>query len=263
MAGGCQWTLWHRAGVTRTITPMLPSWQLRMWPGSGCAETIDMRPTSGLFPRRAKRFPQRNWKDSDSAGDCGFPVDPKLPAPEASVCWLPELDSGIVVLTPLPIASQTSSTGNQTDLKQDDHQNSGTSSLVSLGSGQWLHIIEPCDGPDCPLGAVIPLDAQGFDRLAALYRLLCVLHDRVVPPDPRLTLQQRDRQQRMLQAFDGRQSGATQQQIASAIYATGDVSRTDWQNSSDRHRVKALLRDAVKMIRSGYRRLLRSRRQNS
>lgn len=222
-----------------------------------------MRPTSGLFPQRTKRFPQRNWKDSDSAGDCGFPVDPKLPAPEAPVCWLPELDSGVVVLAPLSITGQTSLSGNQTGLERDHHQNSGISSLISLGNRQWLHVIAPCDEPECPLGAVIPLDAQGFGRLTALYRLLCALHDRVVPPDPRLTSQQRDRQQRMLQAYDGRAAGATQQQISSELFASKPMGRTDWQNSSDRHRVKALLRDATKMIRGGYRRLLRSRRRNS
>ena len=44
------------------------------------------------------------------------------------------------------------------------------------------------------------LTLEGFDRLAAVYRLLAHLHGRSVPPDARLTRQQRARARRMYRA---------------------------------------------------------------
>lgn len=39
--------------------------------------------------------------------------------------------------------------------------------------------------------AVVPLGLEGFDRLEAVHRLLASLHQRAIPPDTRLTPQQR------------------------------------------------------------------------
>jgi hypothetical protein len=105
----------------------------------------------------------------------------------------------------------------------------------------------------------VPLDITGFDRVEAVVRLLSALHGRVVPPDTRLTRQQRARARRMLQAFDGARAGATQLEIAQVIFQIGTVSRDEWQMSSARHAVMALLRDARAMIAGGYRKLLRHR----
>jgi hypothetical protein len=66
----------------------------------------------------------------------------------------------------------------------------------------------------------------------------------------------------MLQAFDGRRAGATQQEIAQVIFNIGSLDRDEWQASSARHAVKSLLRDARAMIAGGYRRLLRHRRSS-
>lgn len=166
------------------------------------------------------------------------------------------------MLTPLPASldpERKEWTAGMAD-RGDDH-GQGKSSLLALGNGQWLHIIEPCDDPGCPLAAVIPLDVQGFERLEAILRLLCALHDRVVPLDKRLTAQQRTRQQRMLRAFDAKSTGATQVQIAHAIFRADRMNRSEWQESSVRHRIKTLLRDAANMVRGGYRELMhRSRR---
>ena len=110
--------------------------------------------------------------------------------------------------------------------------------------------------------AAIPLGIDGFDRIEAVYRLLSALHGRAIPPDTRLTPQQRIRQRRMLRAFDGHRAGATQQEIAHVILNQERLDRDDWQASSARHAIKALLRDARNMIAGGYRKLLRHRRQS-
>ena len=61
-------------------------------------------------------------------------------------------------------------------------------------------------------------------------------------------------------AFDGYRAGATQQEIAQIILNTGRLDRDEWQASSARHAIKALLRDARSMVAGGYRKLLRHRR---
>ncbi|WP_244294077.1 DUF2285 domain-containing protein [Pannonibacter carbonis] len=89
-----------------------------------------------------------------------------------------------------------------------------------------------------------------------------MLHGRTIPPDMRLTRQQRARQRKMLRAFDAHRDGATQQEIAKVIFGVERLSRDDWQMSSSRHAVMSLLRDAHDLIAGGYRKLLRHRRRS-
>jgi hypothetical protein len=65
----------------------------------------------------------------------------------------------------------------------------------------------------------------------------------------------------MLRAIDGSRDGATQQDIARILFRIGHLTRDEWQASSARHAVMALLRDARAMIAGGYRKLLRHRRR--
>ncbi len=133
---------------------------------------------------------------------------------------------------------------------------------LALANGQCLQIIDRAiDGKEDAV-AVIPLGIDGFDRIEAVYRFLSALHGRAIPPDTRLTRQQRTRQRRMLRAFDGYRAGATQQEIAEVIFHIDRLDRDDWQASSIRHAIKTLLRDARAMIAGGYRKLLRHRRQS-
>ncbi|GGA48814.1 DUF2285 domain-containing protein [Pelagibacterium lentulum] len=138
----------------------------------------------------------------------------------------------------------------------------GTHVLKTLGDGQHLHLALPDDAHlHSSLVAVVPLGWQGFDRLEAIARLLAFLHGKRPQPDTRLTGQQRARAKRMLQAFDGRCDGATQQTIAEIIFRTGKLTRDEWQAASARHAVMSLLRSARTMIAGGYRKLLRHRRR--
>lgn len=130
----------------------------------------------------------------------------------------------------------------------------------ALGNGQALQILDGASGSDRVAVAIIPLSLDGFDRIEAVERLLAALHGRVIPPDTRMTRQQRARLRRMLRAIDGHRAGATQQEIAQVILHSGPFDRDEWQASSARHSVKALLRDARSMIAGGYRKLLRHRR---
>jgi hypothetical protein len=132
----------------------------------------------------------------------------------------------------------------------------------ALGNGQRLQIIDCAIEGQTVAVAAIPLGIDGFGRIEAVYRFLSALHGRAIPPDTRLTPQQRTRQRRMLRAFDGDRAGATQQEIAEVIFHIDHLGRDEWQASSVRHAIKTLLRDARAMIAGGYRKLLRHRRQS-
>ncbi|KAB2676095.1 DUF2285 domain-containing protein [Brucella tritici] len=130
---------------------------------------------------------------------------------------------------------------------------------LSLPSDERLQIVDNAAGAGIASVAAIPLGIDGFDRIEAVYRLLSALHGRAIPPDTRLTRQQRVRQRRMLRAFDGYRDGATQQEIAEVIFGIDRLDRDEWQASEVRHKIKTLLRDAKAMIAGGYRKLLRHR----
>lgn len=131
---------------------------------------------------------------------------------------------------------------------------------LALGNGQHLQIFDRAIDGGTFAVAVIPLDPEGFDRIEAVRRFLSALHGRAIPPDTRLTRQQRARLRRMLRAFDGYRAGATQQEIAQVVLKIEPLNRDEWQASSARHAIKALLRDARSMVAGGYRKLLRHRR---
>lgn len=63
----------------------------------------------------------------------------------------------------------------------------------------------------------------------------------------------------MMQATDGKESGATQREIASVLFGPQPEARSDWQNASARYVVRRLQQDMRAMIDGNYRNLLRSR----
>lgn len=199
---------------------------------------------------------------SGGDGDCDFPVDPLTPPPDAPVFWLPQVDTSVVVLTEAP-SSLGLSVARQPDKVWRPHSSSdqdGEDFRLALGNGHYLQIIDDTVELSSATVAVIPLGIEGFDRIESVRRLLSALHRRAIPADRRLTQQQRRRQRLMLQAMDGSRNGANQQEIAEVLFRIGRLDRDDWQDSSARHRIKTLLRDARAMIAGGYRRLLRHRR---
>ncbi|RWX04949.1 DUF2285 domain-containing protein [Rhizobium leguminosarum] len=112
-----------------------------------------------------------------------------------------------------------------------------------------------------PLVAVIPLDLEGFDRLEAVTRLLASLHGRNIPPDTRLTRQQRLRARRMLQAVDGHRDGATHLEIARVLFNLERTRRDEWQSAPERYATMDLIKAGLAMVAGGYRKLLRHRRR--
>ncbi len=135
----------------------------------------------------------------------------------------------------------------------------GTHLLQPIGD-RALHLIRlPDVEADAALAALVPLDPSGPDRLMAVDQLLRALLGRHVPPDRRLTRQQRRRLRHMLQACDGRENGATYREIANVLFGTERVAADPWKSSALRDATMALVRDGRAMIAGGYRTLLRRR----
>lgn len=174
--------------------------------------------------------------------------------------WDPRVDPSVVVLQKVPetLGNPTATTPlpKGTSISAAD----GLHHLLDAGREHRTHILQS-DPNDTALAAIVPLNRDGFARLEAVYQLLARLHGRAVPGDSRLTRQKRLRAKRMLQAYDGRIAGASQREIAEAIFQMPRVSRDEWQSASERFAVMALLRDARKMIDGGYLTLLRPRKR--
>lgn len=176
--------------------------------------------------------------------------------------WLPQDDTSVIALVAEPDVLRARGKSAPLLVVNVSQSDEGIASAFhELGTGQRAQIAIYNDIPEGePLAAVVPLGVEGFDRLEAIYRLLAAVHGRAVPPDKRLTRQQRARVHRMLRAFDGFRDGATQQEIAQVIFSLERLTRDEWQASSARHAVMSLLRGARAMIDGGYRKLLRHRR---
>lgn len=137
----------------------------------------------------------------------------------------------------------------------------GAHLLLKSHSLSLRTVIMPDVGLGAPLAALIPLDRDGLDRIEALSRLYRSLYRLSVPPDRRLTTQQRRRLRNMLRAADGRSHGASYRDIAEALYGAASVATYPWKTSPLRDSTMDLVRDGRAMIAGGYRKLLRHRRR--
>ncbi len=177
--------------------------------------------------------------------------------------WSAEVDTSAVLLaqmpTVLPAAGNLYSELREPAARADED---GTHFLFDA-AGQTIRIVRLAGAlPETPLAALVPLDKDGFDRTEAIDRLLRALLGRAVPDDRRLTPQQKRRHRFMLQATDGRMSGATYRDIAGVIFGVDRVADEPWKTSALRDATTAMVKDGLAMIAGGYRTLLRHRRRS-
>ena len=111
------------------------------------------------------------------------------------------------------------------------------------------------------IAALIPFDDDLPGRIEALNRLWHARRRKPVPPDTRMTRQQRGRLRLMLQACDGRNRGASYRAIAEAVFGTERVAADPWKTSPLRDRVIGLVEGGSGLIAGGYLRLFRHRRR--
>ena len=176
--------------------------------------------------------------------------------------WSAEADTSAVLLTHapaiLPAADNLFTELRGTSARSDEQ---GVHFLLTAG-GQTIRLVRLTGIPaDAHLAALVPLDADAFDRIKAIDRLLRALKGRPVPDDRRLTRQQKRRHRHMLQATDWRMNGATYRDIAGVIFGVDRAASEPWKTSALRDATSALVKDGLAMIAGGYRALLRHRRR--
>ena len=123
------------------------------------------------------------------------------------------------------------------------------------------HLLLSGVDPGAPIAALIAIDDDLPSRIEALNRLWHAHRGTRVPPDTRMTRQQRGRLRLMLQAYDGRGRGASYRDIAIAVFGTERVAADPWKTSALRDRVIGLVEGGSTLISGGYLRLFRHRRR--
>jgi hypothetical protein len=106
---------------------------------------------------------------------------------------------------------------------------------------------------------LVVLDDKFALRIAALQRLCRRLARRSPGPLPkawRITRRHRWRLMLMLRALDGHLDRASYREIADALFGAEAVARYAWKTSSIRGQTIRLVKDAVRMMKGGYRKLL-------
>lgn len=174
--------------------------------------------------------------------------------------WSPLADPAVLILTQSPEFLPSASTTE------------GVRSPVSRHSDEGVHTIHPGDGAtqllfladkveNKPLAALIPLDTDILGRLEALSRFWRALQGGPMPPDTRMTVQQRWRLRLMMRAADGRANGASYRDIAIALYGRERVASDPWKTSALRDAAISLVEGGTALIGGGYLKLLRHRRR--
>ena len=104
---------------------------------------------------------------------------------------------------------------------------------------------------------VLPLDAAFETRLDAARQFWRALTGR--PPSPAygaLPKQTKTRHILNLRAHDARRAGATYREIAEVLLSRDPIAPRDWRDHHLRHKVRATLRRADRLVAGGYRDLL-------
>jgi hypothetical protein len=227
-------------------------------PGNFCAATKSINAISRTISKTVHQT--RKIKRWSSAGASAFFAEPHLSAQVQRIFWSPNCNTSVLMLTetpadfakigylkPLFTTVKSDSSGVHGFSENDRH----TSQVIVLRGAS----------ADGALSALVPLDADALGRVEALTRFCCAQQKRAIPPDTRLTAQQRRRLRLMIQATDGRSNGATYREIAQILYGVLRVADMPWKTSPLRDSAIALVRDGLAMVGGGYHQLLRHRRR--
>ncbi|RWM09180.1 MAG: DUF2285 domain-containing protein [Mesorhizobium sp.] len=174
------------------------------------------------------------------------------------VLWSPLANPAVMTLMASPdfLSGESSTASIEVGIQHESPQ--GFHAIHDSRIATQLLLL-PGSAASRSLTALIPLDPQTLGRVEALVRFWRSCHGRPVPPDTRMTIQQRRRLRLMMKAADGRKNGASYREIATAFYGTGRVASNPWKTSSLRDTVIGLVKGGGAMICGGYMQLLRHR----
>lgn len=175
--------------------------------------------------------------------------------------WTPDVDIGTVTLTETPPALLLDSSSLRFDDSPIVTDADGTYIIHGKGLNAVHLMVLAGSRPDGVLSALVPIGAPDApERLEALARLLRRLAS---PPGrlrDRLTPQRRHRLTLMFRAVDAHADGETYRTIAEGLFGPARLADEPWKTSPIRDITIRLVRDGLRMVDGGYRRLLRSLR---
>jgi hypothetical protein len=193
---------------------------------------------------------------------CLFIRDPNLPASDSPLIWRPELLPLGVTLVAAP--------DNFDDARRVAPGDLDTpSAFVQCGDDRHLVIRDPQGDHrlwlpgvkiNDRLAGLIPLDDTFGLRVAGLTRFHHRLSGASSGPLPTpwdMTRRHRQRLGLMVRALDGHLASASYREIADALYGREAITRYAWKTSSIRGQTIRLVKDAIRMMKGGYRKLLR------
>lgn len=195
-----------------------------------------------------------------SAGGCDFATDPEAAGHETSIIWTPDADPATILLTSSPIVTEGALSAEALRSEGRPTLENGAQVLLA-GDAQFPAFMSEAPAGR-PLAAIIPLDDDTLDRLAALGRFWAGLRRPPTPLDDRVTPQRRRRLQQMLRVIDGRQAGNTYRSIAQALFPKHRIDPAAWAGDALRETIIRLARDGFKLVDGGYRTILRRPRRS-
>lgn len=236
---------------------------------------LESLPPEGLaweFLRRNARY-QREYNSSkpgrrplakaDTVKRWGlqFMSDPRNNALDDSITWSPNADPSVLVITGTPDLFESTMPLNIP--VASTRKSAGTLRAVTvLGNHSFNLVFATKSKPGDHVAALVPIDGDCLSRIEVLTRFWRALRGKNVPPDTRLTAQQRRRIRLMMQAIDGHHNHATYREIADVIYGAARVASDAWKTSALRDSTIALVKDGTAMVEGEYRQLLKHRRRS-
>ncbi|MCP3392200.1 DUF2285 domain-containing protein [Bradyrhizobium sp. CCGB12] len=200
---------------------------------------------------------------SGSSGDCLFAADPQKTFDQQAIFWAPE-----VLATVLPVrAAVRSPACYDLDLRklagsELRHAPDGWHAIVALGGEKhrlWLTELPPSSSS---LALDLPFDRNFEVRLRAAHRFWLALERRPLGP-PALALPISSRHQLILamRAVDGSVEGHSYREIAQGLFGKHRIPDRGWKTHDLRSRTIRLVKSGLRLMRGGYRTLLRRNRK--
>ncbi len=192
-----------------------------------------------------------------------FAEDPALDATQARILWHADLDPGTLRVRAVPSLAGSPDAIDPAELAPWLTLVSDAAGEHAVLSNGWQHIRLDIEHGSLSHGAVV-LEyllrglASAEPQILPLRRLIDLarrrrFHAELYPPDRRI-----GRWLMALQVHDAMQAGASQREMARALFDAG-AAPEDFDRRADslRSRVRRLAREAVALARGGYRTLLR------
>ncbi len=196
-----------------------------------------------------------------SNGGYVFAADPRITGLAQPIFWTPQTDPAAIILQSGPALSEGSHL-TVDDLRAHAIRDREAALLRLNLHGERFDVSLSGSMEGDALAAVIPLDEMTPDRLTALGRFWSAATGRAVPADPRMTPQRLQRARQMLRAVDARETGATYRAVAQFLFPQHENDAASWVGSAIRETTIRLARDGMKLVRGGYRALLRRPRRD-